>query len=155
MEPQPELGPSWPKVISAAAPKPSQSWPSVPTAHDEINYFLFLQTTQLISSASDWKFNPAGSCLQFQPKKPQVIRNWPSDYLITVCVLGLEHFFSLVRPLPLPSVQRPLSWGSFNLELCNNILEDREDEKLELVNQRVQLSFELEKMPVLHNHSVP
>lgn len=93
----------------------SQRWPSVPTADDEINYFLFLQTTHLISSASDWKFNPAGSCLQFKPKKPQVISNWPSDYLITVYVLRLQHFFSLVRPLTLPSVQSLPSWASFNL----------------------------------------
>lgn len=87
----------------------SQRWPSVPTADDEINYSLFLQTTQLISSASHWKFNPAGLCLQFKPKKTQVIRNWPSDNLITVCILGLQRFSSLVRPLRLPSVHSPLS----------------------------------------------
>lgn len=102
-----ELGPSRPKVTRAAAQSASQRWPSVPTAEEEINDFL--QTTQLISSASDWKFNPAAFCLQFKPKKPRVIRNWPSDYLITVCVLGLQHFSSLVRPLTLPSVPSPLS----------------------------------------------
>lgn len=128
----------------------SQRWPSVPTADDETNYFLFLQTTRLISSASDWKSNPAGSWVQFKPKTPQVKSNWPSHYLITVCVLRLQHFLSLVRPLPLPSVPSPFSWARFNpgaLEgpggLCNNILEEREDKKLELGNQRIQLSFEL------------
>lgn len=40
-------------------------------AEDEIHDFLFVQATHLISFASDWKFNPAGSWLQFKTSDKQ------------------------------------------------------------------------------------
>lgn len=120
-----------------------QGQPSAPTAdaamHDSYK--------PLVSFASDWKSNSAGSWLQFKTK---VISNWPSDYLPQLrsrgcgaASVGSKHWW---YPAPKArSPERALTWalGKERRGLCNNTLEDREEKNQELVNRQIQLSFEL------------
>lgn len=80
--------------------------PSAPTAEDEIYDFLFIQMAHLISSSLDWKFNPAGSWIQFKNK---VLSNWPiglSNHILCPVTTAMFQFgqpnYALRFPKPIP-----------------------------------------------------
>lgn len=97
---------------SAQTPSCSRFWlkqessSSVPTAEAEIYDFLSMQTAHLMSSASDWIFNPPGSWIQFKNK---VLSNWPirlSNHILRPMTTAMFQFgqpsYAPQYPNPIP-----------------------------------------------------
>lgn len=78
---------------------------SAPTTEDEIYDFLFIEMAHLISSSLDWKFNPAGSWIQFKNK---VLSNWPIGLSNHILCPVTTAMFQFGQPNYVPRYPKPI-----------------------------------------------